>query len=156
MQAASRQSACSADKGHGRHEVRRLTATTELNDYLDWPGVSQVFVVQRERTVRGETRTETAYGITSLDPRQADASRLLTLVRGHWSIENRLFWVRDMTFGEDQCRVRTGSAPAFLSSCRNLAISLLNRHGRSNKAAALRRHAARPYEALALIRDAPT
>ena len=108
-------------------------------------------MLRRQRTVKGTTTTETAFGITSLTRQQADAGDLLRLVRHHWSIENRLFHVRDVTFGEDACRVRTGHGAHNLAILRNLAITLLNLCGVTNKAAALRRHAAHPYEALALI-----
>jgi predicted transposase YbfD/YdcC len=152
---AQQQSAQSLEKGHGRVEQRHLTRTTELNDYLDWPGVRQVFRLQRQRTVKSHTAVEEVYGITSLSPEQADAERLLSLVRGHWGIENSLHWVRDVTFGEDACRVRTGQAPRFLAACRNLAISLLHRTGARNKAAALRYDGAKPHEAIILIRGSP-
>ena len=149
---AERQTASSADKGHGRIEKRALTSTTSLSDgYLDWPGLGQAFKLVRQRTIRGRTTTETVYGITSLKRDKADAARLLKLVRQHWGIE-MLFWVRDGTFGEDACRVRSGDAPAILSALRNTAFTLLDHAALTNKAAALRRHAAHPDEAIALIR----
>lgn len=151
--AAERQTVTRRDKGHGRTERRTLTSTTALNDYLDWPGVEQVFKVERWRTVHGQTTHEVSYGITSLPRQRADAATLLRLSRGHWGIENRLFHVRDVTFGEDACRVRSGSAPHVLSGLRNLCIHLLNAAGFTNKAQALRRHAAHPAEALALLTD---
>lgn len=114
--------------------------------------MAQAFRLVRQRTLHGKTTTETVYGITSLPPHRADADSLLRLTRQHWGIENRVFYVRDVTFGEDHCRVRTGSAPMILSTLRNLALNLLTRYAVPNKAAALRRHAARPHEALALIR----
>ncbi len=150
------QTASSLNKGHGRIEARKLTSTTALNGYLDWPGVKQVFRLERTRTVRNQTTTEVAYGITSLSRDRADATRLLELTRGHWGIENRLHYVRDVTFGEDACRVRTGQAPQNLAAIRNLAVTVLNHAGWKNKAAALRRYAAQPHEALALIRGSPT
>jgi predicted transposase YbfD/YdcC len=150
---SERQTATSTDKRHGRLEKRTLTSTTALSDgYLDWPHLGQCFQLVRERTVNGKTSTETVYGITSLKRERADASRLLKLVRSHWSVES-LFHVRDVTFGEDSCRVRTGAAPAILSALRNAAITLLDQTAVANKAATLRRHAAHPHEALALIRD---
>lgn len=149
---AERQTATSTDKGHGRTEKRTLTSTTSLGDgYLDWPHLGQCFKLVRERTAGGRTTTETVFGITSLDRRRADATRLLELVRSHWSVES-LFHVRDVTFGEDACRARTGAAPAVLSALRNAAITLLDQNDVANKAAALRRHAAHPDEALALVR----
>lgn len=152
LERAERQWTQSLSKGHGRIEHRELVSTTALNGYLDWPGVRQVFVVRRSRVVKGKESVEEAYGITSLDRTQADAQRLLELVRGHWGIENGLFHIRDETFGEDACRVRTGHAPRFLAACRNLAIGILNRIGCANKAEGLRRHGARSLEAVALIR----
>jgi hypothetical protein len=152
LAAAERQTASTMDKGHGRLERRTLTSTTALSDgYLDWPHLGQCFKLVRERTVGGETTTETVFGITSLTRERADALRLLKLVRSHWSVEG-LFHVRDVTFGEDACRARTGAAPAVLSALRNAAITMLNQNAVTNIAAALRRHAAHPDEALALIR----
>ena len=156
MRTREQQTAWSLDKGHGRVESRQLTSTTALNGYLDWPGVQQVFQVQRTRTIHGQTTTETAYGITSLPRDRADAAKLLDLVRGHGGIENRLHHVRDVTFGEDACRVRTGHGSQNLAALRNVAVTLLNQAGYKNKAAALRRHAAQPHEALALIRGSPS
>ncbi|MBU0717633.1 MAG: ISAs1 family transposase, partial [Planctomycetes bacterium] len=150
--AAERQTAVTSNKAHGRIETRTLTRSTALQDYVDWPDLAQAFKLVRQRTLRGKTSTETVYGITSLPPDRADADTLLRLTRQHWCIANRVFYVRDVTFGEDHCRVRTGSAPVILSALRNIAINLLNARHVTNKAAALRRHAARPYEALALIR----
>lgn len=143
------------DKGHGRIERRMIRTTTALTGYSDWPGLEQAFVIQRERTFAGKTTFEKAYGITSLPRAKADAKALLTLTREHWGIENSLHWVRDMTFGEDACRVRKGSAPRVLAAFRNAAISLLNAAGCTNIAASLRRHAAQPTLALALIRGDP-
>lgn len=151
---AERQTASVSNKGHGRCETRTLTSTTSLsNGYVDWPGLGQCFKLVRERTIGGKTTIDTVFGIASLNRQQADAGRLLKLTREHWGIENCVFHVRDMSFGEDACRARTGSAPHILSCLRNAAINLLNRAGFKNKAAALRRHAAHPREALALLMD---
>ena len=149
------QTASTANKGHGRIEQRTLTSTTALNDYLDWPGVQQVFRLERCRTIKGKCTTEIAYGITSLARTQADAAALSALVRGHWSIENNLFGVRDTTFGEDACRVRTAHAPQNLAAIRNVAITLLNQINCSNKADTLHRHAAQFHGGVALIRGSP-
>jgi len=114
--------------------------------------MEQAFRLTRRRTVHGKSEVKVSYGITSLRREQAGARLLLDLTRRHWGIENRLFHVRDVTFGEDGCRVRKGGAPIILAALRNMAIALLNRAGYPNKAAALRRHAAHPEEALAMIR----
>ena len=117
--------------------------------------MGQVFRIDRTRTVDGQTTTEVAYGITSLSPQQADAQRLLELSRDHWGIENSVFYVRDVTFGEDHSQARKGATPRVLATVRNLAITLLNLAGYTNKAAACRRHAAQPEEAIALLNTAP-
>lgn len=154
MARAERQTEMLVSKGHGRIEKRTLTSTTSLSDgYVDWPGLGQCYKLVRERTIGGKTTVETVFGITSLDREQADAKRLLRLARQHWGIENKVFYVRDMSFGEDACRVRTGAGPYVLSCLRNAGINLLNRCGIKNKAAAMRRHAAHPDEALALLRE---
>ena len=111
----------SITKGHGRLERRTLTTSTLLNGYLEWPGVRQIYRLQRERQIKGKTTRETAYGITSLARGQADADRLLQLTQTHWQVENCLHWVRDMTLQEDACRVRCGPAPQILAAIRNLA-----------------------------------
>lgn len=95
---------------------------------------------------------ERVYLITSLSAEQASPQRLLALNRGHWEIENRLHWVRDVTFGEDQSQIRTGSGPRMMALLRNLAISLVRlRHGAQWIAQALRDLAARPHQALAMV-----
>jgi hypothetical protein len=122
-----------------------------LRDYLGWPGLQQVFQIHRVRELPGRAEEETVYGITSLSPEEAGPGRLLALSRGHWGIENRLFGVRDVTLGEDGCRVRSGSAPQALAALRNAVVHLLEGAGAASKAAALRRFAVHPLEALALL-----
>jgi predicted transposase YbfD/YdcC len=146
------------DRGHGRIERRQLTVSAALADYSDWPGLQQVFRIQRHTILRstGEIRTETVYGLTSLEPTQADAHHLLRITRHHWRIENRSHWVRDVTFDEDRSQVRCGSTPEIMAAFRNTAIGLLRVAGDSNIAAACRRIAAQPRSALALIGLNPT
>jgi len=126
-----------------------------LNRYLDWPGVQQVFRLTRERTVHGKTSVEVAFGVTSLPTDKADAAHLLKLVRGHWGIENSLFYVRDVTMNEDHCRVRTGHAAALLADLRNIVVALLEATDWTNKAAAIRHFTAHPEEAIAIIEAFP-
>lgn len=131
--------------------------STALQGYLDWPGAQQVFRVRR-RVVRkrtGEGRAEVVYGVTSLAPEQASAAQVLQVLRQHWHIENRSHWVRDVTFGEDASQVRCGSIPQVLAALRNTVIGLLRQRGVTNLAAARRRCAARPAEALALLGISP-
>jgi predicted transposase YbfD/YdcC len=126
-------------------------STTILAGYTDWPGLSQLFRLTRQRTSAGKTTTEVVYGITSLPRKRADARRLLELTRQHWGIENRLHYVRDVTFGEDDCRVRSGAAPQALAAIRNVAIHLLRRLHPGGVAAAIRQLLAKPHKAMALI-----
>lgn len=138
---SERQTANSLDKGHGRIERRCLVSTTAVNEYLNWPGTAQVCQITRTVSRGGETTSEVHYAITSVPRSQADAARLSDWWRGHWSIENRLHWVRDVTFGEDSSRIRTKSTPQIFSAFRNAAISCLRSLGATNIAAALRENA---------------
>lgn len=126
-----------------------------LAGYLDWPEARQVFRVERKRTCGETTTNDIAYGITSLPRERADAATLLNLCRGHWRIENGLHYVRDVTFGEDDCRIRSGAAPQVFAAIRNALISLLNQQKEPNKAAALRRNAAYPLRAYQLLARPP-
>ena len=129
---------------HGdRIESRRLRTTDLLNGYLNWPFVGQVCQVERIIKRRGgEPSREVAYAITSAANDEADAARLLGWWRGHWGIENRSHYVRDVTMGEDASRIRTGSGPQILAGFRNAAIGWLRLQGVANIAEALRRNAA--------------
>jgi hypothetical protein len=148
-----------AGKGHGRSEVRELVSTTMLSGYLDWPGACQVFELRRRRTERGVTTEELAWGISSLGRDEADAARLLSLARGHWGIENGLHWVRDVSMGEDGCRVRKGNAPQALAALRNMTVHLWDlvakRLGGESLAGAGRHLACNPREALRLLGFTP-
>lgn len=142
------------DKQHGRLEQRRIWTSTQLNGYLDFPHVAQVARIEREtqQMRSGKSRSEVVYLVTSLTAEQADAKRLLALNRGHWEIENRLHWVRDVTFAEDHSQIRTGAGPQMMATLRNLAISLVRlRHEAQWVAEALRDLAARPHLALAMV-----
>ena len=124
---------------HGRLERRELWALAdpELNAYVGsagtigeaWPHLQQVCRLERKRTVKGKRQVEVSYAISSLSATDAGARRLLTISRGYWGIENRVHWVRDVTFDEDRCQVRTGAAPQVQAALRNLAISLVRRAG---------------------------
>ena len=136
----------SLDKGHGRCERRTLRATTALNEYLDWPGVGQVGQVESEVTRGGKTTTEARYFVTSTPRHVAGASTLLGWVRGHWTIENRVHYVRDVTMGEDASQIRKGFGPEVMAALRNAAIGVLRSTGVENIAAGLRRNASRVEE----------
>jgi hypothetical protein len=135
--------ATTLDKGHGRRERRTLKATTGLNGYLDWPGVAQVGRLENEVARGGRISHETRYFVTSVARSRAGAAQLLVWARGHWSIENRSHYVRDVTFGEDASRIRKGSGPQIMASLRNAAIGFLRTTGMTNVAEELRRNASR-------------
>lgn len=145
--------AASLDLGHGRIEKRKLQVSSALSDHELWPGLEQVFAIEREVTQQksGKSSQEVVYGCTSLTKERASAEVLLKLVRGHWAIENRSHWVRDVTYDEDRSQVRKGNIPQVMAALRNTVISLLRKAGESNIAAACRKYAAQPQAALALI-----
>lgn len=121
-----------------------------------WPHLRQIGAVERHRLQvrRGQiiaTEMEVRYYVTSLAPEQADAKALLALTRGHWQIENRLHYVRDVTFDEDRSQMRYGAVPHTFAACRNLAIGLLRSAGAASIAAARRTYAARPADAALLV-----
>ena len=113
--------------------------------------MGQVCCLERTRTRKGVKSVELAYAITSLNPGDAAPERLLELWRGHWRIENQVRWVRDVTFDEDRCQVRTGAAPQVMAALRNLVIGLVRRTRATNVAAALRYYGWKPSEALSLL-----
>jgi predicted transposase YbfD/YdcC len=147
------ETARTVDIGHGRIEQRNITTSEALVGYNDWPGLAQVFELGRYVITQktGKERAEVVYGVTSLRPERATPGRLLELVRGHWSIENKSHWVRDVTFDEDRSQVRCGNIPHVMAALRNTTIGLLRWAGHTNIAAACRRLAAQPVQALALI-----
>ena len=143
-------------KRHGRLERRTLRASTDLNDYLDWPGAQQVFSVERhvERIKDGRVTRQLSYGVTSLGPHQASAQLLLRMVRNHWQIENGLHYRRDETLREDWCHLRIGHAQRMMAAINNLVLGLILRRGNRNVPRERRRYAARWNEALRLITSA--
>lgn len=138
-------------KEHGRHVQRRLQTTTRLQGHLDWPGVEQACRLTRITKRDGQEQHEVEYAITSVSRSRADAGQLLAWWRGHWGIENREHYVRDVTLGEDASRIRTGAAPQILAATRNAILSLLRLWGSPNIAAALRENAYQPARLLAKL-----
>ncbi len=136
------------DKGHGRIEKRTIRTTTALNDYINFPYLEQVARVERVRMdLEGNIMSqETVCLVTSLTEEEAGPLRLLELSREHWHIENRLHWVRDVTFDEDRAQIRTGSGPRVFATLRNLVISIMRLTGITNIAEGLRSFAWGPKE----------
>jgi predicted transposase YbfD/YdcC len=141
------------DRRRGRIEVRTIKVSTEMNAYLApcWPFVAQVAQLTRTVTKAGKTTTEVVYLITTLSSSKASPERLLDLNRGHWSIENRSHYVRDVSFKEDRSRLRTGNAPQIMAAFRNLVITLIHRFGSSQITATRRHFASCPHKALVLL-----
>jgi len=115
------------NKGHGRIEVRTLTTSSQLNDFLDWPFLQQVFKLERSVTVlkTGQTRYEILYGITSLSAEQASPEQLLKMLRSYWGIENGLHYRRDVTLHEDETRFTKDSAAHIMSIINNIILGLI-------------------------------
>lgn len=141
------------DKAHGRLETRTIQVTTALNAYLQFPCCAQVFRLSRERLglVNGTHDVAVVLGVTSLTPQEAPPARLLHLNRGHWSIENRSHYVRDMAYDEDRQQIRRNQGPRVMATLRNFAISLLRLAGYRSITAALRHLAAHRRLALCLL-----
>ena len=140
-------------KGHGRIEKRTLMVSTELNDYLDWPYVAQVFRLEREvwhEKYQGRTR-QVVYGLTSLTPRKASPKKLLAKIRQYWGIECGLHYRRDVTLREDGTRLTVGAAGHNMAILNNLLIGLCIHNGLTNIAKARRMLCAHPMIAMQLI-----
>ena len=116
-----------------------------------WPGVAQVCRLTRQRRRHGKQSTETVYAITSLTAAEDTPARLLALARAHWGIENRLHYVRDVAWGEDQGRTRTGAAPQVLAALRNAALTLIRRR-RLTPAEAFDHFSAYQHKAIKAVR----
>jgi predicted transposase YbfD/YdcC len=150
--------------GHGRSEKRTIRVLDAPDD-LDFPHVGQVFLIERTttRTVYRRTKNSkkvkkttvthcvAALGMTSLTAAQAGPEHLATYVRSHWSIENKIHWVRDVTFREDASRVRTDSRPRIMTTLRNLAIGLIRQAGHTRIAATIRKIRNSPHLIYALM-----
>jgi len=141
------------EKQAGRIEERTITVSSLLNDYLDWPHLSQVFKLERRFTClsSGIVETEIQYGLTSLTAQEADPKRLLAIVRSEWGIESGLHYRRDVTYQEDETRMTEKSMGRVMAIINNLVISLINHHGYNNHAHARRVFGACPAKALSLF-----
>jgi predicted transposase YbfD/YdcC len=147
---------CSAtmiNKGHGRLEMRTLTTSSQLNDFLDWPFLQQVFQLERTITIlkTGKTRHEMIYGITSLSAEQVSPSHLLQMLRSYWHIENSLHYPRDVTLHEDQTRFKKVAAAHNMATLNNLILALIAQSQFPFVPAARRFFAAHLDQALALL-----
>jgi predicted transposase YbfD/YdcC len=140
------------ERGHGRDE-RRTLKVTAVAAGLAFPHAAQAIQIVRRRRLSGRKKwsRETVYAVTSLTAIQASPTELAAIIRGHWAIEDRLHWVRDMDYDEDRSQVRTASGPRVMATLRNLALTILRLAGHASIAAALRHHARRPGRPLRTI-----
>lgn len=142
-----------SSKGHGRLETRTLSCSEGLSGYLGWPGAKQVAMRQCLRTVigSGKASCEITYAVTSLARQQAGARELEAFWRGHWTIENKVHYVRDVTLAEDRCQMHKGNAPRALAALKNALLTALRYCGWTNIAAAVRYYGAYAQRALAFL-----
>ena len=125
---------------HGRIETRKIWTTTELNEYLDFPYLGQVFMIERI-TCFVKTGKETkviTYGVTSKTPAIASAKDVLKDNRGHWSIENKSHYIIDWNYDEDRSRITKGYGPENVTRLRRFAVGLLKSKGVNNVAQKMR------------------
>jgi predicted transposase YbfD/YdcC len=145
------------EKGHGRLETRTMESSWWAAEYarecLGWYSVQQIMkrTCKQVKLSTGELSEAVTYGITSLGWHQADAAQLEKLWRGHWSIENRVHYIRDVSMGEDAGSIRAGSAPHALAAMRNSLLGLMRARGWENMADALRHYGAHVHNAFSLV-----
>jgi predicted transposase YbfD/YdcC len=149
-------SARKVNKGHGRIEVRTITTSEMLNPYAAWPGLAQVYRLERQfhwrrngRTYRSSSQVE--FGITSLTRKQVVPKQLLQIRRAHWGIETGLHYRRDVTLKEDATRMTVGNTGKVMASINNLVLALIRQAGFYNAAQARRWFAAHLSQAFALL-----
>ena len=114
-------------KGHGRLEKRTITVSSQLKDYLQWPYLEQVFMLEHRytSTKTGEINQQVRYGFTSLSRDKASPAALLQMTRSYWGIENGLHYRRDVTLNEDRTRMTKGALAQAMACINNLVIGLL-------------------------------
>jgi hypothetical protein len=141
------------DRGDGRREIRSLKILTTSTG-IGFPHAAQALQIRRRRRRLDQPKrftTETVYAITDLRIHQAKPAQLAAWIRGHWSIESKIHWVRDVTYDEDRSQIRTGTGPQVMAALRNAAIGALRTAGVTNIAAANRHHARDSNRPLALL-----
>lgn len=144
------------NKGHGRIERRQIQTSAMLNDYVDWPGLGQVYQLERRFTWMRQgkvikTSQEVEYGITSLLREKASPKRVMQVRRKHWLVETGLHYRRDVTFREDATRMTKGSAGRILATIHNVVLALIKQAGFQNAAQARRWFAGHINQVFALL-----
>ncbi len=136
--------------GHGRR-ARRTIKVVQAPAWVQFPGACQIAQIRRTVTRAGKKTVEVVYVITSADHQTGPPATLASWVQRHWAIENKLHWVRDVTYDEDRSQVRTGHTPQIMATLRNTAISLLRMTGWTSIAAGLRHHSRDPGRTLTCL-----
>lgn len=138
--------------------MRRTAKAIEAPAWVDFPGAAQVVQLRRTRTIKSRKHVEVVYLICSLPMTDAQPEVVAAWLQGHWGIENRLHWVRDVVFDEDRHQLRTGNGPKVMAALRNLAISLIRLfHGTGTSIASTTRSLSRqPKRAIRLLTQNPT
>lgn len=130
------------DGEHGRIEFRRYYQVSDLswlNERSQWKGLQSIGMVEAERHIEEQVSLERRYYLSTL---ASDVTQFARAVRSHWGIENSLHWVLDVTFREDDCRIRKGAAPENFTVLRHMAINLLNRDTSDTRSLAMKRRRA--------------
>jgi hypothetical protein len=121
-------------RGHGRREIRTLKILS-VSTGIGFPNAAQAIQIRRRRRRLDQPKrftTETVYAVTDLMVHQARPTQLAAWIRGHWPIENKVHWVRDVTYDEDRSQIRTGTGPQVMAALRNAAIGALRTAGVTN------------------------
>lgn len=147
------QTASSPQRAKGKLTTRTIWVSRELNEYLNWPGLTHAFSLKREVTSikTKETTIEIVVGIARLLKEGSPAEQILNLTQGHWSIENRLHRQRDVIFMEDKSTIRKKNAPQVMAALKNLVLSLYHSFGVRYFPAAFRKFLASPDELFTLL-----
>ena len=135
-QFVNQQTFAKIEKGHGRLEKRIVSITQSNLNFPGWLNVKTIIKVESQRRTKYKLERETRYYISDLSETAFD---FYQRIRGYWGVENKVHYVRDVTFGEDKSRVRTAFLPHILAIARNLAINLYRDAGFSNMAQAKRK-----------------
>lgn len=128
------------DKGHGRVETRKCLVANNVAwlrlRHPNWQSINSIIRLDTTRSIKNKTSIETRYYVSSLDEK---AQKTLTCIRSHWAIENSLHWVLDMSFGDDQSRIRKHNAPQAMAIIRHMALNLLQGAKNQMKRQSIRR-----------------
>jgi len=131
------------DGGHGRVEIRNVWYSENvkwIQELKEWPGLSSLITVELQRIIDNRTSSERRYFISSLSDTNAES--IGQMIRSHWGVENKLHWSLDVSFGEDDCRIRKGFGAENVSRLRRIALNLLKHEKAANCGIKIKRHKA--------------